>query len=65
MQLQGTFGVGLLLRQFRWRILITWLLVLIENVLLALLPLFIGRAIDALLDGQAGALLEVAGVWAL
>ncbi len=62
MTLQGTLGVGLLLRQFRWRILVTWLLVLVENVLLALIPLFIGRAIDGLLDGRAGALLEVAGV---
>ena len=62
MQLQGALGVGLLLHQFRWRVLVTWLLVLVENVLLALIPLFIGRAIDALLDGRAGALFEVAGV---
>lgn len=62
MRLQGMLGVGLLLRRFRWRVLVTWVLVLAENVLLALIPLFIGRAIDALLDGQAGALFEVAGV---
>ena len=64
MKLTGTLGVGLLLRQFRWRILVTWSLVLVENVLLALIPLFIGRAIDALLEGRAGALFEVAGVMA-
>lgn len=62
MQLEGTLGVGLLLRRFRWRVLVTWLLVLVENLLLALIPLFIGRAIDALLEGRAGALFEVAGV---
>ncbi len=62
MQLQGTLDVQLLFRHFRWRITVTWLLVLIENTLMALIPLFIGRAIDALLSGRSGALLEVAGV---
>ena len=62
MELKGTLGVGLLLRHFRWRVLLTWLLVLVENLLLALIPLFIGRAIDALLEGQPGALFEVASV---
>jgi ABC-type bacteriocin/lantibiotic exporter with double-glycine peptidase domain len=41
---------------------VTWLLVLIENALLALIPLFIGRAIDALLANESGALWEIAGV---
>ena len=37
-------------------------MVLIENTLLALIPLFTGRAIDALLARQSGALWEIAGV---
>ena len=63
MQMQGTLDVSLLFRQFRWRIAVTWLLVLLENTLLALIPLFIGRAIDAL-SAQPGALWEIAGVMA-
>ena len=60
--MKGTLDVRLLMRLFRWRIIATWLLVLVENVLLALIPLFIGRAIDALLAKQSGALWEIAGV---
>ncbi|MFT6032069.1 MAG: ABC-type bacteriocin/lantibiotic exporter with double-glycine peptidase domain [Arenicella sp.] len=52
-------GLGLLFRHFRGRIAITWLFVLVENTLLALLPLFLGRAIDALLEAQTGALWEI------
>lgn len=44
------------------RIGVTWFLVLIENLLIALIPLFIGRAIDALLEQRADALLETAVV---
>ena len=62
MRMKGTLDVPLLFRQFRWRIAVTWLLVLLENTLLALIPLFIGRAIDALLDARPGALWEVAAV---
>ena len=64
-RLTGRLSVGLLLKNFRWRILVTWLLVVIENLLLALIPLFIGRAIDALLQGQSGALLEIGVVMGL
>ncbi|MFT6287107.1 MAG: hypothetical protein ACJA09_001860 [Alcanivorax sp.] len=53
---QHHLDVGLLFRHFRGQIAITWFFVLLENTLLALLPLFLGRAIDALLEGQAGAL---------
>ena len=62
--MQGTLDVGLLFRHFRWQVLLTWLLVLLENTLLALIPLFIGRAIDALLGGAPGALWEVGAVMA-
>ena len=51
--------VALLFHRFRWRIVLTWLFVLVENLLLALLPLFIGRAIDALLGREPGALWEI------
>ena len=61
MRLDGTLGVGLLLRRFPAQILVTWLLVLFENVLLALIPLFLGRAIDGLLGGTAGPLFQAAG----
>ena len=47
--MRGTLDVRLLLRHFHWRIAVTWLLVLLENTLWAFVPLFIGRAIDALL----------------
>jgi len=38
-----------IIKMFRWQIIITWLLVLVENALLALIPLFIGLSIDGLL----------------
>lgn len=62
--MRGTLDVALLLRHFHWRIGVTWLLVLLENTLWAFVPLFIGRAIDALLAKQIGALWEVAAVLA-
>lgn len=62
--MKGSLDVAALLRHYRWPIVITWLLVLLENTLLALIPLFIGRAIDALLAGQPGALWEIAAVMA-
>ena len=62
--MQGTLDVALLLRHHRWPVVFTWALVLVENTLLALIPLFIGRAIDALLAGQPGALWEIAAVMA-
>lgn len=62
--MKGELDVKLLFSHFRWRIVATWLLVLVENTLLALIPLFIGRAIDALLAKQPGALWEIAGVMA-
>ena len=51
--------ISLLLRHFRGRVALTWLLVAVENILTALIPLFIGRAIDALLAGEPGALWEI------
>ncbi len=45
-------GLQLLWNNYRWRIALTWLLVLFENAAIALIPLFIGRAIDELLGGE-------------
>lgn len=43
--------LGSLIRVFRWKILLTWFLTLVETALATLVPLFIGFAIDGLLDG--------------
>ena len=51
-----------LLSTFRWRILATWLLVAIENVVMALIPLTIGIAIDGLLDKQTQQLIPLAAL---
>ena len=56
--MKGRLDVLMVLRHFRWRVVVTWALVLVENTLLALMPLFVGRAIDALLAKQPGALWE-------
>lgn len=60
--MKGSLDVVALLRHYRWPIVFTWLLVLLENTLLALIPLFIGRAIDALLAGRPDALWEIGAV---
>ncbi len=57
-----SFGLMSLLRQYRKPIAITWGLVLIENILLALIPLMTGRAIDDLLAGGVNTLFVLAGV---
>ncbi len=45
-----------ILKSFKLKIGVTWILVALENVLLALIPLLIGLAIDDLLAGQFNAL---------
>ena len=44
--MDGALDLKSLLRRFRGRVAATWLFVLVENTLIALIPLFIGRAID-------------------
>ena len=44
--------IGTLLSVFRWRVILTWLLILSETSLTVLIPLFIGFAIDGLLSGE-------------
>ncbi|NKB32464.1 MAG: hypothetical protein GKR91_05140 [Pseudomonadales bacterium] len=45
-----------ILKSFKFKIGVTWILVALENVLLALIPLLIGLAIDDLLAGRFDAL---------
>lgn len=63
--LAGPLKLLPILSHFRWRITFTWLLVVAENLLLALIPLFTGRAIDALLARQTGALWEIFAMMAV
>lgn len=57
--------VGSLFRVFRLRIFVTWGMVLGETALLALIPLFIGLAIDDLLAGGRAAFWQLAGIMGL
>lgn len=56
--------IAALLRVFRGRIALTWVMLLGETVLMALTPLFIGLAIDGLRAGTAEALGHLAGLMA-
>lgn len=51
-----------LLRVFRGRVSLTWAMILCETSLMALIPLFIGFAIDGLLAGDMLPLWHLAGV---
>ena len=61
----GPLTVLALLRAFRWRISFTWFLILIEVALTALVPLFIGFAIDGLLANNTDALFQLIAVLAV
>ncbi|MEL7025748.1 MAG: ABC transporter six-transmembrane domain-containing protein [Pseudomonadota bacterium] len=52
-------SIRALLRLFAGRIAVTWLMTLGETVLLALVPLFIGFAIDGLLSNSTGELINL------
>lgn len=54
--------IGTLLRMYLGKVSITWLLTLIETALMTLIPLFIGFAIDGLLDGELDSLSQLAVV---
>lgn len=56
--------LGTLFHVFRRRIALTWLIILIETGLVALIPLFIGFAIDGLLAGSDAAFWQLAGMMA-
>ncbi|KPD12862.1 ABC transporter six-transmembrane domain-containing protein [Phaeobacter sp. 11ANDIMAR09] len=57
--------VGSLFRVFRLRIALTWAIILAETALMALIPLFIGFAIDDLLEGRSTSFWQLAGIMAL
>ena len=61
----GPLTVLALLRAFLLRISFTWLLILIEVALTALVPLFIGFAIDGLLANDTDALFQLIAVLAV
>ena len=54
-----------LVRVFRGKILITWMLTIIETAMLALFPLLIGRSIDGLLAGDLAAFQQLVAVMAV
>lgn len=54
--------IATLLRVFRGRIALTWAMILCETTLMALIPLFIGFAIDGLLAGRQQELWHLAGL---
>ena len=56
--------IGTLLRAFRGRISLTWAMILGETALMALIPLFIGFAIDGLLAGGMRELWTLAAIMA-
>ncbi len=47
------------------RILTTWLILIVENILIALIPLFIGLSIDGLLDGSIVSIISLGGILVL
>lgn len=57
--------VASLFSVFRTRIAVTWAIILAETVLLALIPLFIGFAIDDLLSGHTTSFWQLTGIMAL
>ncbi len=64
--IEQEIGIRLLWANYRWRIAFTWILVLGESAAIALIPLFIGKAIDGLLDsGGIGAVAPLASVLVL
>ncbi|MCP4073257.1 MAG: hypothetical protein GY742_16200 [Hyphomicrobiales bacterium] len=58
----GTIGLLSIVQAFRRRIAITWMIVLIENVLIALIPLLIGLSIDGLIAGRIDELIILAAI---
>lgn len=58
----GQLGVTQLIKTFTAKIVTTWALVIVENALLALIPLFIGFAIDGLMEGSTRPLWVLMGI---
>ncbi|WP_198599348.1 ABC transporter six-transmembrane domain-containing protein [Vibrio sp. 10N.261.55.A7] len=62
MPISTEFTVKAILKQHKKKVTVTWLIVALENMLLVLLPLFIGFAIDSLIIGQLKELFILAGL---
>ncbi len=58
----STLSVNKILRSFPGKVMFTWFLVLLENLLMALIPLLIGFSIDGLLAGDYEPLFITAAV---
>ncbi|WDE08057.1 hypothetical protein SG34_014850 [Thalassomonas viridans] len=58
-------GILAIIQRFPVKLTCTWLLVVLENILLALVPLYIGFAIDDLLAGEINKLMHMAGLLVL
>lgn len=56
--------IATLLRKFAGKVTLTWLLTFCETALMALVPLFIGFAIDGLLDDDTTPLMHLAAILA-
>ena len=58
-------SIGTLLSVFRWRVGITWCLILSGTALTVMIPLFTGFAIDGLLEGRIEPFVHLAGLMAV
>lgn len=56
----STITLSAILSKHRRKVGVTWLMVIVENILLALLPLFIGYSIDSLMAGEHHDLITLA-----
>ncbi|WP_315981768.1 ABC transporter six-transmembrane domain-containing protein [Aliamphritea spongicola] len=63
--MSGELTIWQIIRTFPGKVVTTWLLVVLENVLMACLPLLMGQTIDGLLAEDSGPLLLLAGAFAL
>ncbi|WP_375749415.1 ABC transporter six-transmembrane domain-containing protein [Vibrio sp. HN007] len=59
------FTISSILRNYKAKVVTTWLLVALENVFTVLTPLFIGYAIDDLINGEVEALYGLAALFTL
>ena len=57
--------IGTLLNVFRWRVGVTWCLILSETALTVLIPLYMGFAIDGLLEGSIRSFVHLGALMAV
>ncbi len=63
--IEDRLSIRTLFRVFRWKIVITWTLTILETAVLALFPLLIGRSIDGLLGDEYTAFYQFIGAMAV